>query len=364
MPKWFLDPRPAATSRRYLMRSTVSFQFHLPRGAVVCEVCSDDRRVLSQVAHSNGRIRVPPGTPSRADLRIHIEALGQGYVVRTPTTRYELRPRGQDLEIERSWDGQLGDLDAWSHSGWGPPPASRRFVCSYEGKEGQPESDPTVAHVSSLLEVIVLGSLCEYDPDLGCFHAAAVARGDRCVLLVGETGSGKTTSALALCALGWRLLGDDVVPIDLRDARAHPVPRRSAIREDRAGFTLRPFLEEHESGADHGLIRANLFATDRWHSITDVVFLGQVGARPRLNPIAGVSGLIRLSRAAFAIPGRRSPARLLSLARCFGSVRWWECELGHPIATSRALTSRIQQPDSSAPTARTVGSRPAFAVDG
>jgi hypothetical protein len=42
-------------------------------------------------------------------------------------------------------------------------------------------------------------------------HAAGVVRGDTCLLLPGESGAGKTSSALALVAAGWSYLADDSV---------------------------------------------------------------------------------------------------------------------------------------------------------
>jgi len=46
---------------------------------------------------------------------------------------------------------------------------------------------------------------------LFALHAAAAARQDDAVLFVGHSGSGKSTSALALLLDGWQLLGDDMI---------------------------------------------------------------------------------------------------------------------------------------------------------
>lgn len=40
-------------------------------------------------------------------------------------------------------------------------------------------------------------------------HASGIALGDRALILLGESGSGKTTTALALAERGWNLLADD-----------------------------------------------------------------------------------------------------------------------------------------------------------
>ena len=47
--------------------------------------------------------------------------------------------------------------------------------------------------------------------DLYVLHAAAVAWNDRALLLLGESGAGKTTLSLALARSGMSLLGDDLV---------------------------------------------------------------------------------------------------------------------------------------------------------
>jgi hypothetical protein len=50
-------------------------------------------------------------------------------------------------------------------------------------------------------------------------HGAAVARGDRGILLLGHTGAGKSTAAAAALDAGWRLLGDDQVVVDASEHR-------------------------------------------------------------------------------------------------------------------------------------------------
>ncbi|MBP6469219.1 MAG: hypothetical protein KBE23_21990 [Chloroflexi bacterium] len=63
-------------------------------------------------------------------------------------------------------------------------------------------------------------------------HAFAVAKNGRAALLVGASGSGKTTSGLSLVLNGWELLSNDVVALQARPEGifALPVPDMVSIR--------------------------------------------------------------------------------------------------------------------------------------
>ena len=59
-------------------------------------------------------------------------------------------------------------------------------------------------------------------------HAAAVARGDDCVLVVGPSYAGKTTISLGLVRQGWSYVCDDVALLD--EGRVLPFPRPIGVR--------------------------------------------------------------------------------------------------------------------------------------
>ncbi len=63
-------------------------------------------------------------------------------------------------------------------------------------------------------------------------HAFAAARNGRCVLIVGTTRSGKTTTGLNLLLNGWKLLSNDVVLLQQTDKGiyAYPTPGDIGIR--------------------------------------------------------------------------------------------------------------------------------------
>ena len=66
-------------------------------------------------------------------------------------------------------------------------------------------------------------------------QATAVAIGGRALLIEGMPGSGKSSLALALIDRGARLIGDDSVMLEAREARllAHPHPKTRGLLEVR-----------------------------------------------------------------------------------------------------------------------------------
>ncbi len=62
-------------------------------------------------------------------------------------------------------------------------------------------------------------------------HGACLVRGDDVILLVAETGTGKTTLSMGLLAQGYRLLTDDIILINLHTRQIVPVPRCPKYRE-------------------------------------------------------------------------------------------------------------------------------------
>lgn len=62
-------------------------------------------------------------------------------------------------------------------------------------------------------------------------HGAAVERDGVFVALAAPPESGKTTLLLELLERGWRLVTDDLIPIDPRDLTARPFPKPLSVRE-------------------------------------------------------------------------------------------------------------------------------------
>lgn len=65
--------------------------------------------------------------------------------------------------------------------------------------------------------------------DVLVWHAAAVERNGRAVLLPGQSGSGKSTTVLTLLALGWRFMADDVSVLSKDDNRIRVSGRETSL---------------------------------------------------------------------------------------------------------------------------------------
>lgn len=61
------------------------------------------------------------------------------------------------------------------------------------------------------LKALLVGLILKESRDLAAFHAAGLARGDRCLLLPGASGRGKSTLAAALAMTGFALMSDDTM---------------------------------------------------------------------------------------------------------------------------------------------------------
>jgi hypothetical protein len=66
---------------------------------------------------------------------------------------------------------------------------------------------------------------------LGLFHASAVAKNERALLLFGASGSGKSTLTGLLAAHGFELLADDLVPMLAKDQKLYQNPAAVNIKE-------------------------------------------------------------------------------------------------------------------------------------
>lgn len=89
---------------------------------------------------------------------------------------------------------------------------------------------PSLRHASLKVRHATIYSFIAARPDLLWLHAGAVSDGSRSILLVGESGVGKSTFVVELCRRGWSYLSDDVVPIDTETGAAIPFPLTPRVR--------------------------------------------------------------------------------------------------------------------------------------
>lgn len=90
---------------------------------------------------------------------------------------------------------------------------------------------------------------------IGVFHASALSQGENSVLMLGDSGSGKSTSLALLQANGFNCVADDFVPIDDEQA-VHSFPAGISIKKT-AIEALLSFYPELENAAEYHYERLN-----------------------------------------------------------------------------------------------------------
>lgn len=311
--------------------ASVSFRFAFPTGSATVCVSYDGEQIIRRLLSLyHCQRRAATGIGARPpDVSIDVEFNGTACYVRTPSTIYRLNSVGGDMIVEYEI---LGNAIT---------PTRHRYRRTYEGI--CPTTDPTIPHLSGILERIMLATLCEHN-SLDCYHAAGLTRGDRGVLIVGESQTGKTTIALSLLSQDWKLLSDDTTFINPADGYMFPTKRRPAIRDLRpCGFSLEPYLETMQetvpSSATAYRVRSE-FRNKRPAAVTDIVFLDGMGGTFLMQRYSPTSALIRLAQASFS--SRATPVSCLcQLTQCFQSARWWTCQLSDPASAAAYLTQQL-----------------------
>lgn len=96
---------------------------------------------------------------------------------------------------------------------------------------GQPFIVPAFDRLLKETYRTVVSHWVEQHQDLLWLHAAAIKRDERCLLLTGPWGAGKSTLTIGLLEQGWHYLSDDIVPFDPTTGCAHPFPVLPRKRE-------------------------------------------------------------------------------------------------------------------------------------
>jgi HPr Serine kinase C-terminal domain len=110
-------------------------------------------------------------------------------------------------------------------------------LLSHEGADGQLRRVPSAGTFLhwAMLEWLSLHGLF-------CLHAACVSLDGRGILLTGDSGAGKTTTAISLVKEGLAFLGDDLVLLDTRSDPPLIRSMRRHLKVDRKTIALHPEL--------------------------------------------------------------------------------------------------------------------------
>lgn len=91
---------------------------------------------------------------------------------------------------------------------------------------------------------------------LGVFHASAISNGKKSILLLGDSGNGKSTSLALLQANGYTCLADDFVPVDAEKQEVFSFPAAISIKKNSLE-TLLPLYPELKTSAEYNFKRLN-----------------------------------------------------------------------------------------------------------
>lgn len=180
-------------------------------------------------------------------------------------------------------------------------------------------------------------------------HGAAAERDGVYVVLAAPPEAGKTTLLLELLVRGWRLVTDDLIPLDPRTLHAAPFLKPLSVREpdrwDRfsgrwrvPGWLPRP--------QTLGLLPATAFpcaAARPFRADTALFPAFSKGAEPLLEALT--PGQTAAAAAANLHPaGRATPERVAALARWAGATRAYRVEYGHSEDALELLESGLAAP--------------------
>jgi hypothetical protein len=90
---------------------------------------------------------------------------------------------------------------------------------------------------------------------MGVFHASAISNGKESILLLGDSGNGKSTSLALLIANGFNCLADDFVPID-KNKNIYTYPAAISVKKNSVA-TLIPFYPQLKNTSEFHLKKRN-----------------------------------------------------------------------------------------------------------
>ena len=196
-------------------------------------------------------------------------------------------------------------------------------------------------------EFFLLGLLMLLRP-LGRYglHACGLGRHGAGLLLVGSSGSGKTTTSLNLMRQGWQYLSDDAV---LLTKGANDTVQAEAFRQ---GFSCTPKTLEHfpelsgssefgDPGGKRVVYPGGSFTSTCTPSL--IVFPHLSEGETRLRPLTASQSLIRLCQQSAGIMTDTavSQGQLKVLRTLVGQVRSLELQLGQDALANPGLTDTL-----------------------
>ncbi len=181
--------------------------------------------------------------------------------------------------------------------------------------------------------VMVALSIALADVGLHLIHAAAVAWGERAIMIAGPSRSGKTTTALLMASAGFALLSDDTVAYEADSGLIWPFGWKPRVRKE--ALSLFPELSRSIPEVPDGAQRAR----------PEAVVFTRIGSEGQVS----FSALSRAEAAVelmnLMVPGplpERREASFLAVLRLVGSCALYRLTLGpNPQAIVNGLRELI-----------------------
>ena len=177
------------------------------------------------------------GSLSTTDFRKRLLA---GLSLRVGPFRYQLRsdlPRVADglakMYADFPFDGGGGFHDF--HARVGSVAGFRRWLrpqVNFWWDAHQPFKPLPASQAYALLEWGMNWCIASQAHHYLLLHAAVLECNDRCVILPGDPGAGKSTLTAALMLSGWRLLSDELTVVDRDDGSIEPLARPVSLKNE------------------------------------------------------------------------------------------------------------------------------------
>lgn len=204
------------------------------------------------------------------------------------------------------------------------------------------EPDPA-GHLGELLEALDADLSVELQKlrrDLLFLHSGVISWGEKAILLVGDSGIGKSTTCWALSHLGAQYLSDEFAPIDLDDVAVLPYQRAIGLkREPPPGFPLPSDVLRTPTSLHLSLARLPGSVRRAPAPVGALVFLQlgrQGGSRPVIEEVSGGEAAARLYASALNALAHPSDG-LEAVATIASTVPGFVLERGELGATCRLL---------------------------
>jgi len=180
--------------------------------------------------------------------------------------------------------------------------------------EGQPvDRCSTAAGVVPMLHARILLMAYERSACLAALHAAAVTRGDACILMPATSGSGKSTLTAALVSQGFGYCSDDLALLTHEPVRIRPVPTCLGLKTGSWGVLSDVFpeicrLPTHlrADGKQVRYLPAPIIDANRTYRACAIVFPEwSAGQEPaQMRRISSAEGLSRLTDSGYDLRKR------------------------------------------------------------